>query len=160
MKTNGLQTRYFLFGSLKSGVTRIVGSGLPGMAMKTNYPDSDESVRRNHPDTADDPTQDVEPSYPGLQTSTKSGKHSTVEKLAASRPEFGSGRASQPVPGAFGHDEQTHSPTGRNASSGTNQHRCKTCGRFFNTQAELSEHAIECRAAKAATAATRDRGDQ
>ena len=130
------------------------------MERKTNYPDSDESVRGAHPDAADDdPMQDVEAAYPGSQTSTKSGKHSAVEKLAASRPEFGSGRATQPVPGAFGHDEQTH-PPGRNAGPGTNQYRCKTCGRFFNTQVELSEHAIECRAAKAAMSATRDQGDQ
>ncbi len=32
---------------------------------------------------------DVDTSTPGLQTSNKSGKHSSAEKLAASRPEFG-----------------------------------------------------------------------
>jgi tRNA(Ile2) C34 agmatinyltransferase TiaS len=37
------------------------------------------------------------------------------------------------------------------ASPGTNQFRCNACGRYFNTQSELSEHEVECRAAKAAT---------
>ena len=37
------------------------------------------------------------------------------------------------------------------ASPGTNQFRCNACGRYFNTQAELSGHEIECRAMKTAT---------
>jgi tRNA(Ile2) C34 agmatinyltransferase TiaS len=39
-----------------------------------------------------------------------------------------------------------------NASEGTNQFRCNACGRYFNTQVELSQHETECRSAKAATA--------
>lgn len=37
------------------------------------------------------------------------------------------------------------------ASPGTNQFRCNACGRYFNTQAELGQHEVECRAAKAST---------
>jgi hypothetical protein len=37
------------------------------------------------------------------------------------------------------------------ASSGTNQYRCNACGRYFNTQGELSQHELQCRAAKEAT---------
>jgi len=37
------------------------------------------------------------------------------------------------------------------ASPGTNQFRCNACGRYFNTQEELSTHETECRAAKQAT---------
>lgn len=36
------------------------------------------------------------------QTSHKSGSHSTVQKLHASRPDFGSSPKSKPVPGASG----------------------------------------------------------
>ena len=121
------------------------------MDRKTNYPDSDESARAKHPDAAEDNVEDAEISIPNLQTSNKSGKHSTAEKLAASRPEFGSGRGAQPVDGAFGDDED-HPITGRLAGPGTNQFKCETCGRYFNTREELSPHEIECRIAKAATA--------
>jgi hypothetical protein len=117
---------------------------------KTNYPDSDESARRKHPDAADENVPDADTNIPDLQTSNKSGKHSTAEKLAASRPEFGSGRGAQPVSGAFG-DDPNHEVTGRNAGPGTNQFRCRGCGRYFNTQQELSAHEPECRLAKAAT---------
>ncbi|HET8547748.1 MAG TPA: hypothetical protein VFL57_07090 [Bryobacteraceae bacterium] len=37
------------------------------------------------------------------------------------------------------------------ASPGTNQFRCNACGRYFNTQGELSGHEIECRALRQAT---------
>src|SRR5579884_2993165 len=123
------------------------------MDRKTNYPDSDESARRNHPDAADEAMPDVDTSVPDLQSSNKSGKHSSAEKLAASRPEFGAGRGAQPVDGAFGHNEGEHQITGRNAGPGTNRYRCETCGRYFNTEGELSAHETECRAAKAATPA-------
>jgi hypothetical protein len=33
----------------------------------------------------------------------------------------------------------------------TNQFRCNACGRWFNTQAEVSEHEVECRRAKMST---------
>jgi hypothetical protein len=121
------------------------------MDKKTNYPNSDESARKKHPFTGDESLSDVDTATPGLQTSNKSGKHSSAEKLAASRPEFGAGRGAQPVSGAFG-DDPNHVVTGREAGPNTNQFRCETCGRYFNTQEELSAHETECRLAKQATA--------
>jgi len=41
------------------------------------------------------------------------------------------------------------------ASPGTNQFRCNACGRYFNTETELSTHETECRAAKMTTEAGR-----
>jgi len=122
---------------------------------KSNAPASDETARSQHPYAGDELMEDVSDDIEGLQTSNKSGKHSSVEKLAASRPEFGAGRGAQPVSGAFGEDE-THAVTGRNAGPNTNQVRCSGCGRYFNTAAELSAHEPECRLAKAATASGRD----
>lgn len=129
------------------------------MDRKVNYPDSDESARSKHPGMDDQDTTEISDQNENLQTSVKSGKHSTVEKLSASRPEFGTGRGAVPVDGAFGREDEEsrdHHPTGRNASPGTNQFHCETCGRYFNTRSELSEHETECRAAKAATAAGRN----
>jgi hypothetical protein len=116
---------------------------------KTDLPDSDESARKSHPYSGDENPTDIDTSYIP-QTSNKSGKHSSVEKLAASRPEAGAGRGAQPVSGAFG-DDESHVVTGRNAGPGTNQFQCDSCGRYFNTQEELSQHETECRLAKAAT---------
>jgi hypothetical protein len=122
---------------------------------KTNWPDSDETARNQHPDSADELMEDASADIEGLQTSNKSGKHSSVEKLAASRPEFGTGRGAVPTPGAFG-DDESHEVTGRNAAPGTNQFRCSGCGRYFNTSAEFSAHEPECLLAKAATASGRE----
>ena len=122
---------------------------------KTNVPDSDESARGRHPDSADEMMDEVSADINGLQTSTKSGKHSSVEKLAASRPEFATAAGAKPVDGAFG-DDPGHSVSGRLASPGTNQFQRASCGRYFNTQQELSAHEPECRTAKAATAAGRE----
>lgn len=119
---------------------------------KTNFPDSDESARRKHPDAGEENVPDADTSIPNLQTSNKSGKHSSAEKLAASRPEFGTGRGAVPVDGAFGKDDRIHEVSGRLAGPNTNQFRCQTCGRYFNTQEELSQHEPECQLAKAATA--------
>ena len=118
---------------------------------KTNFPDSDESARAKHPDAGEENVPDANTEIGALQTSNKSGKHSTAEKLAASRPEFGTGRGAVPVDGAFGKDNEIHEIRGRLAGSNTNQFRCETCGRYFNTQEELSEHEPECHLAKAAT---------
>jgi hypothetical protein len=41
------------------------------------------------------------------------------------------------------------------AGPGTNEFRCNACGRWFNTQAELSTHEVECRNAKMTTEAGR-----
>src|ERR671933_575749 len=130
--------------------------------MKTNTPDtpkrnspaSDETARGQHPYSGDEAIEDASPDIEGLQTSNKSGKHSSVEKLAASRPEFGSSAGAKPVDGAFG-DDPEHPITGRLAGPETNNFRCSACGRFFNTQGELSAHEGECRLAKAATASGR-----
>jgi hypothetical protein len=122
---------------------------------KSNFPDSDETARSQHPYTGDEPIEDASTDIEGLQTSNKSGKHSSVEKLAASRPELGSGRGAQPVSGAFG-DDESHQVTGRNAGPNTNQFRCNACGRYFNSEGELSAHEPECRLAKAATSSGRE----
>jgi hypothetical protein len=117
---------------------------------KTNYPDSDESARKSQSeDLAMKSGGTTETALEG-QTSTKTGKHSSVEKLAASRPEMGQGRGAVPVDGAFGKDEGSHPVTGRLAGPDTNQFRCETCGRWFNRQTELDAHQPECALAKAA----------
>ncbi|HLG99537.1 MAG TPA: hypothetical protein VKX49_24735 [Bryobacteraceae bacterium] len=54
------------------------------------------------------------------QTSTKSGKHSTVLKLQASRPEFGPGAGAKKVAGAFGDGKR------RERSSAIEQAKHKT----------------------------------
>lgn len=120
------------------------------MDRKQNFPDSDESARKKHPDAATANVPDADTSISNVQTSNKSGKHSTAEKLAASRPEFGTGRGGVPVDGAFG-DDPNHVITGRNAGPETNKYRCETCGRWFNTREELAEHEPECQLAKAAS---------
>lgn len=62
-------------------------------------PDSDETARRKHAATEDT----IEyPEVTGGQTSNKTGKHSSAEKLAASRPEFGTSPGAHPKPGAKG----------------------------------------------------------
>lgn len=38
------------------------------------------------------------------------------------------------------------------AEPGMNQYRCNSCGRYFNTQEQLSQQEPECRTAKMATA--------
>jgi hypothetical protein len=122
---------------------------------KTDFPDSDETARPKH--SYEDGGADYRDtgSDEGLQTSNKSGKHSSVEKLAASRPEFGTAPGARPVDGAFG-DDNSHPVTGRAAAPGTNEFRCSGCGRYFNTAEELSDHEGECRLARAATASGRD----
>ena len=37
------------------------------------------------------------------------------------------------------------------AGPNTNEFRCNACGRYFNTQAELSAHEVECRNSKMTT---------
>lgn len=98
-----------------------------------------------------DASTDIE----GLQTSNKAGKHSSAEKLAASRPEFGASPGAKPVDGAFGADSNRPAPGGK-AAPETNQFRCNACGRYFNTEDELTGHERECRLAKQATPAGRD----
>jgi len=122
---------------------------------KTNLPDSDETARGKHAYAGDEQIEDASQNIDGLQTSNKTGKHSSAEKLAASRPEFGPSAGAKPVDGAFGNDPE-HNVTGRLAGPDTNQFRCSACGRFFNSHSELSAHEGECRLAKAATASGRE----
>lgn len=122
---------------------------------KSNSPDSDQTARNRHPDAGDEMIEDASTDIEGPQTSNKSGKHSSIEKLAASRPEFGAGRGAQPVAGAFG-DDESHPITGRNARPDSNRFRCSGCGRYFDRAEELAAHEPECRLAKAATSAGRD----
>src|SRR3954452_12971238 len=109
---------------------------------KTNLPDSDETARGKHAYAGDEQIEDASQDIEGLQTSNKTGKHSSAEKLAASRPEFGASPGSKPVDGAFG-DDPNHPLTGREAAPGTNQFRCSGCGRYFNSSEELSAHEPE-----------------
>lgn len=126
------------------------------MNNKTDIPDSDRSACNAHAPADDLDTEGSTDETINAQTSNKTGKHSSVEKLSASRPEYGEGRGAVPVDGAFGRDEDSaNHPIGRNASPGTNQVKCESCGRYFNTQGELSAHAVECEAAKRATATGR-----
>ena len=46
------------------------------------------------------------------------------------------------------------------AGPDTNNYRCNACGRYFNTQADLSGHEVECRLAKATTEEGRRELDQ
>jgi len=118
---------------------------------KGNFPTSDQTSRSKHADLNDDASYEKDDTpLAGLQTSNNSGKHSSVEKLGASRPEYGSGRGAQNVPGAFG-DDPSHLTRGREAAPNTNQFRCSGCGRYLNTAADLSVHELDCRNAKAST---------
>jgi hypothetical protein len=67
---------------------------------ETKIPDGDVTARKRTSAT-DDPGTDIE-AIPNLQTSNKSGKHSSVEKIAASRPEFAESPGAHPKDGAFG----------------------------------------------------------
>jgi hypothetical protein len=70
------------------------------MSMKiAKIPDSDITARK--PDTEEEDLF-IPDNIEGQQTSGKSGKHSAVQKLAASRPEFATGAAAKPKAGAFG----------------------------------------------------------
>jgi hypothetical protein len=74
---------------------------------KTALPDSDESARQRHAQEQEDENwNEVTDVVKTTQTSHKSGKHSSAEKLAASRPEFGEGRGAKPVDGASGSQEE------------------------------------------------------
>lgn len=113
-------------------------------------PDSDQTARKPDAALTDDESIDDAGDLEGRQTSNKTGKHSSVEKLAASRPEFGSSPGANPVDGAFGDEspEESGLRGPRLAPAGSNQFQCKSCGRAFNTQSDLSTHEIECGLAK------------
>jgi hypothetical protein len=76
------------------------------MDRNTSFPDSDESARNKHaPDIEEQITDDLEEGA-DLQTSHKTGKHSSAMKLSASRPELKRGRGAVPVDGAHGSDDE------------------------------------------------------
>lgn len=76
-------------------------------AKKTDLPDSDQSARQKHAQEQEEENwNEVTDVVNTTQTSHKTGKHSSAEKLAASRPEFSSGRTAQPVPGASGSGDE------------------------------------------------------
>ena len=90
--------------------------------LKTNVPDSDDSARNKHGFEQEDlDASEATDLLDGAVTSNKAGKHSTVEKLSASRPEGGEGRGAQPVDGAFGKPETEDTEpktTGRTKTTG------------------------------------------
>lgn len=113
-------------------------------------PDSDQTARKNY-EPEEEPLQDPG-DLAGRQTSNKSGKHSSVEKLAASRSEFGSAPGGHPVPGAFGKtDDDVATPETASAPPRPQEFRCDSCGRTFSSSRDLADHEIECRLAKEAT---------
>ena len=74
---------------------------------KTALPDSDQSARqKNAREQEEENWNEVTDVVKTTQTSHKSGKHSTAEKLAASQPEFGEGRSAKPADGASGSEEE------------------------------------------------------
>ena len=91
------------------------------MSRKTTaIPKSDETARHKV-ETEDTAVDETVENLDGRQTSQKTGKHSSVEKLAASRPEFSESPGAHPVPGADGEPGKDHEPT----LEGTNAHRDK-----------------------------------
>jgi hypothetical protein len=73
---------------------------------RNNRPDSDETVRKQMDrEEAGIQPDDLDTNLEGRQISNKSGKHSSAQKLAASRPEFGPSPGANPVDGASGKEE-------------------------------------------------------
>jgi hypothetical protein len=102
--------------------------------------DSDQTAR--HGDESPEELTAEAGDLQGRQTSNKTGKHSAVEKLAASRPEFGPSPGAHPVAGAFGEGSPEE------AEPATNPYLCEACNRRFNTEREFNEHQLECVTAK------------
>lgn len=86
----------------------------------TAIPDSDESMRPKHHQEEDIDSDDT--LLEGVQTSNKTGKHSSVEKMAASRPEMGTSPTHNPVDGASG---ETEKPNVEHVHDGATVHRDK-----------------------------------
>jgi hypothetical protein len=103
------------------------------MKKSTKMSDSDVRARHQDEDILDELMDDLPENIEGRQISNKAGLHSTAQKLAASRPEFG--------------------PRGTKAAeqAGTGRFRCPSCGRYFDAEATLKMHEPECRIAKVAT---------
>jgi len=77
----------------------------PQVMEKRNFPDSDESARKPIENLQSE-EEDTETDIEGRQISNKTGKKSSAEKLASSRPEFGASPGANPVPGASGKDDE------------------------------------------------------
>ena len=100
-------------------------------------PASDETARKQTEVLADELAQvNEEEDIAGRQISSKTGKRSSAQKLAASRPEFGASPGAHPVAGAFGKDQQI-------GGSGEHQFLCHACGEAFDTETELIDHAAQ-----------------
>ncbi len=108
-------------------------------------PASDRSARGRDLELQSEVNESPLESLADTQTSVKSGKHSTVEKLAASRSDFSPRSSAGPVAGAFGDGEPM--------PAGTGEFRCGACGRYFDSESDLRNHETECRVAKIATGA-------
>lgn len=81
------------------------------MSIKGNaIPDSDQMARPKHNQSDD---QDTTADNAIGQTSGKSGKHSSAEKLAASRPEFGESSTHHAAHGASGSGDENNSDVTR-----------------------------------------------
>lgn len=72
---------------------------------KRNFPDSDQSARKPIPNLQSE-EEDIDTQLEGRQISNKTGKRSSAEKLASSRPEFGNSPGASPVSGASGKDDE------------------------------------------------------
>jgi hypothetical protein len=87
---------------------------MPNPNKKTiGMPPSDETARTNI-DERDMESRPDDTNDEGRQISNKSGKHSSAEKLAASRPNFGPSPGANPAPGAHGErgKDKEQSPSG------------------------------------------------
>jgi hypothetical protein len=81
---------------------------------KTNLPGSDQSARSKHAETREQEREnwnEITDVVTPLKTSNNSAKHSSAEKLAASRSESSEGSQAQAVSGVFGSEDE-ESPDG------------------------------------------------
>ena len=100
-------------------------------------PDSDVTARKR-PSGGDNPGMDTE-KLEGLQTSSKTGKHSSVQKLAASRPEFGDAPGAHPKGGAFGDPSPKtgkEHPAGSPGSKGLNGRSIQVSNKVRQTKGD------------------------
>ena len=104
-------------------------------AIKT--PESDVSARHPREDMSEEIYDTPNESLQQRQTSNKSGSHSNVEKLRASRSEFAPRPSAGPVPGARGPEQPQPETPGA--------FRCASCNRTFDTETERRRHEPECR---------------
>lgn len=86
-------------------VSRWLHHGRPPGMEKRNFPDSDESARRAI-ENLESEEEDISTETEGRQISNKTGKRSSAEKLASSRPEFGTSPGAHPVSGASGTSDE------------------------------------------------------